>query len=168
MKRNWREITDEAEWRDMLSLTGLTPEQLYAQGIRFRATCRPGAPEWAGWDSFVGDPEWWDGWVPINGKARPGSAGRYYPRFAYPREEDRQARRPPTEEKRTHRGTHPRVGSIHHRTLGVRPSATREEIRSAYRALAMRHHPDHGGSVEKMREINAAYHAIIPAWQANR
>jgi hypothetical protein len=165
MKRNWREITDEAEWRDMLSLTGLTPEQLHAQGIRFRATCRPGAPEWAGWDSYVGDPEWWEksgaGWNPINGKSRPGGPGRSFPRFAYPREE--------AEPKRSdHKGTPHSAGnhrstrsSRQHRTLGVRPGASREEIRSAYRALAMQHHPDHGGSVEKMREINAAYAAIV-------
>ncbi len=47
------------------------------------------------------------------------------------------------------------------RTLGVKPDATREEIRSAYRALALKHHPDHGGSVERMREINLAYAAIV-------
>jgi len=44
--------------------------------------------------------------------------------------------------------------------LGVHLDATLQEIKSAYRALAMRHHPDHGGSVEKMREINLAYAAI--------
>jgi len=42
----------------------------------------------------------------------------------------------------------------------VHLDATLQEIKSAYRALAMRHHPDHGGSVEKMREINLAYAAI--------
>jgi hypothetical protein len=160
MRKNWREITDEAEWRDMLSLTGLTPEQLHAQGIRFSATCRPGAPEWAGWDSYVGDPEWWEksgaGWNPINGKSRRGGPGRSFPRFAYPHQEDRQARRFDTHKSGGHRGT-----SRYHRTLGVRPGASREEIRSAYRALAMQHHPDHGGSVEKMREINLAYRAIV-------
>jgi hypothetical protein len=49
----------------------------------------------------------------------------------------------------------------HYVTLGVTPDATREEIRSAYRALALKHHPDHGGSVERMREINLAYAAIV-------
>jgi DnaJ-domain-containing protein 1 len=44
--------------------------------------------------------------------------------------------------------------------LGVHLDATLQEIKSAYRALAMQHHPDHGGSVEKMREINLAYAAI--------
>jgi hypothetical protein len=49
----------------------------------------------------------------------------------------------------------------HYVTLGVTPDATREEIRSAYRALALKHHPDHGGSGERMREINLAYAAIV-------
>jgi DnaJ-domain-containing protein 1 len=100
VRTNWREIRDEAEWRDMLNLTGLTPEQLRAQGFFFR-------------------------------------------------EAEAELHRP-----------HCR-GSRHHRTLGIRPGATREEIRSAYRSLAMQHHPDHGGSVEKMREINLAYATIV-------
>ena len=75
----------------------------------------------------------------------------------------RQYREAEERERRDHTST-PRsscVSSRHHRVLGVRPSATREEIRSAYRKLAMQHHPDHGGTVEKMREINAAYDAIV-------
>ena|SRR5579872_6401813 len=51
--------------------------------------------------------------------------------------------------------------STHYTVLGVKPDATRDEIRSAYRALALKHHPDHGGSVERMREINLAYAAIV-------
>jgi DnaJ-domain-containing protein 1 len=101
VKRKWREITDGAEWRDMLNMTGLTPEQLR---------------DWFG---------------VVFGKA------------------DEPKPRP-------HCGQ-----SRHHRTLGLDPGASLEEIKSAYRALAMEHHPDHGGSVEKMREINAAYAAIV-------
>lgn len=101
MRRNWREITDEAEWREMLNLTGLTPEQLRERfGVFF------------------------------------GKADELKPRH--------------------HCGP-----SRHHRTLGLDPGASLEEIKSAYRALAMQHHPDHGGTVEKMREINAAYAAIV-------
>jgi len=100
MRRNWREIRDEAEWRDMLNLTGLTPEQLRERfGVFF-------------------------------GKAESKTCN--------------------------HKGT----GSRHHRTLGLCTCASLEEIRSAYRALAMQHHPDRGGSVEKMREINLAYAAL--------
>jgi hypothetical protein len=100
MRKNWREITNEAEWRDMLNLTGLTPEQLRERyGVFF------------------------------------GKAER---------------------EPCRHRTTK----SPHHRTLGLCTCASVEEIRSRYRALAMQHHPDHGGSVERMREINLAYTAI--------
>jgi DnaJ-class molecular chaperone len=48
-----------------------------------------------------------------------------------------------------------------YRTLGVRPSASDEEIRAAYRRLVQLHHPDHnGGSAESARhfeEIQEAY-----------
>ena len=32
-----------------------------------------------------------------------------------------------------------------------------DELRKAYRAAAMKSHPDHGGSVEEMQKVNAAY-----------
>lgn len=51
--------------------------------------------------------------------------------------------------------------SIYYRTLGVDSDASLNEVKSAYRKLAMQHHPDHGGSVERMREINAAYAAFV-------
>lgn len=41
--------------------------------------------------------------------------------------------------------------------LGVSQDASQEEIRSAYRSLAAKHHPDAGGSHEEMQRINAAY-----------
>jgi hypothetical protein len=40
-------------------------------------------------------------------------------------------------------------------------SATPEQIEDAYRRLAMRHHPDRGGSAEAMARINAARTALL-------
>lgn len=41
--------------------------------------------------------------------------------------------------------------------LGVEEHAGPERIRAAYRELAVIHHPDKGGSAERMAEINVAY-----------
>lgn len=40
--------------------------------------------------------------------------------------------------------------------LGVKPTATRGEIDDAYRRLAMKYHPDRGGSSDDMARINVA------------
>jgi len=52
--------------------------------------------------------------------------------------------------------------------LGVSPSATDEEIKAAYRALARKYHPDHyvdnplaDLAQEKMKEINEAYDEVM-------
>lgn len=45
----------------------------------------------------------------------------------------------------------------HYTTLGVEKTATQEEIKKAFRKLAMKHHPDHGGDTEAFAEITAAY-----------
>ncbi len=52
--------------------------------------------------------------------------------------------------------------------LGVRPEATDEEVKNAYRELAKKYHPDNYSdnplsdlAEEKMQEINEAYDAII-------
>jgi curved DNA-binding protein CbpA len=42
--------------------------------------------------------------------------------------------------------------------LGQR--VTLAEIREAYREMALRHHPDSGGSVEAMRQLNEAYQLL--------
>ena len=44
--------------------------------------------------------------------------------------------------------------------LGVAPSTPLGEIRRVYRKLAFTHHPDKGGSEDRMKRINAAYDAV--------
>ncbi|MHB1235965.1 MAG: J domain-containing protein [Gallionella sp.] len=48
-------------------------------------------------------------------------------------------------------------------TLGVAPTATAEEIRKAYRSLAMRYHPDrstHAGAEIRFNAIKTAYELL--------
>lgn len=47
------------------------------------------------------------------------------------------------------------------RTLGVARGASAVELRDAYRLLALRHHPDAGGSGETMASINRAYELAV-------
>lgn len=42
------------------------------------------------------------------------------------------------------------------RLLGIPITATVEQVRSAYRAAALRHHPDVGGDERQMKRINSA------------
>lgn len=51
-------------------------------------------------------------------------------------------------------------GSPHHAALHLLPSAPIQVVKAAYRALALIHHPDKGGSNDRMRELNAALEAI--------
>ena len=57
-----------------------------------------------------------------------------------------------------------------YKVLGVSPNATDEEIKSAYRNLAKKYHPDNYAdsplsslASEKMKEINEAYDEITKA-----
>jgi hypothetical protein len=45
-------------------------------------------------------------------------------------------------------------------TLHLLPSAPPELIKAAYKCLAMKCHPDHGGSNKAMQELNAAYETL--------
>lgn len=45
----------------------------------------------------------------------------------------------------------------HYRVLGVSENATEQEIKTAYKKLAVQYHPDKGGDVEKFKKINNAY-----------
>ena len=44
--------------------------------------------------------------------------------------------------------------------LGLSQSATQDEIKRAFRKLAIQHHPDKGGDQELFKEINAAYEIL--------
>lgn len=48
-----------------------------------------------------------------------------------------------------------------HDILGVSPDASKEEIKRAYKKLAMKAHPDKGGDPERFKEISGAYEAMM-------
>lgn len=50
--------------------------------------------------------------------------------------------------------------SDYYETLGISKSASTEEIKKAYRRLALKYHPDRGGDHGKFTEINEAYQAL--------
>ena len=52
--------------------------------------------------------------------------------------------------------------------LGLVPGATAEEIRAAFRELALREHPDAGGSDEGMRTLLAAYRTALESCTKTR
>ena len=48
-----------------------------------------------------------------------------------------------------------------HEILGVPEQSSTDEIRTKFRELAQRHHPDHGGNGNQMAEITAAYNEAM-------
>jgi len=47
--------------------------------------------------------------------------------------------------------------------LGIRPTATEDEIKKAYRSLARKQHPDKGGDEEQFKLLNEAYSVLSDA-----
>jgi curved DNA-binding protein len=45
-------------------------------------------------------------------------------------------------------------------TLGLKRGATADEIKRAYRSLAMKHHPDRGGNEQTFKDISVAYDVL--------
>ena len=45
--------------------------------------------------------------------------------------------------------------------LGIAPDAPTREVRARFHQLAMRAHPDRGGSAAEMRKLNAAYDRVL-------
>ena len=54
-----------------------------------------------------------------------------------------------------------------YKTLGVDKNASTDELKSAYRKLAVQHHPDKGGDAEKFKEISAAYDVLSDEQKRN-
>lgn len=48
----------------------------------------------------------------------------------------------------------------HYETLGLSPGASQDEIKRAYKKLALKNHPDRGGDAEKFKEISRAYETL--------
>src|SRR3989338_8455421 len=44
--------------------------------------------------------------------------------------------------------------------LGVQKGSSDDELKKAFRKLALEHHPDRGGNAEKFKEINEAYQVL--------
>lgn len=45
-------------------------------------------------------------------------------------------------------------------TLGLKKGASQDEIKKAYRSMAMKHHPDRGGDEKRFKEVEEAYRTL--------
>jgi len=48
----------------------------------------------------------------------------------------------------------------YYKVLGIDKSASKEEIKKAYRKLSLKHHPDKGGDVNDFKKLNEAYEIL--------
>lgn len=60
------------------------------------------------------------------------------------------------------------AGDDSFRVLGCAPTDSDDRIRERYLALARRHHPDAGGSVETMQALNRAYERALSQRKSSR
>lgn len=51
----------------------------------------------------------------------------------------------------------------YYQILGLQPNATADDIKKAYRSLAMKHHPDRGGDQAKFKDISVAHDTLSDA-----
>lgn len=52
------------------------------------------------------------------------------------------------------------MGEDFYNTLGVKQNASQDEIKKAFRKMAVEHHPDKGGDEVVFKKINEAYHTL--------
>lgn len=49
----------------------------------------------------------------------------------------------------------------HYKVLGIKKNSSKEEIKKAYKKLALKHHPDTGGDSKKFLEISESYQILM-------